>query len=344
MTGYRLVAAPVFDPARALGWRDGPLDGITCVLRCVEAVLQAAGYSSLEVARCLGGEPDLLARDMALEFPGCRLEWRFAPSGKENWPYLLEQLSTGEPVIIMPDLYYYPGSYYEGVHHFHDHSVLATGWDPDAEVLTVLDTLGPPEQGYRRELPKTPELVACCTRMTPIVRTKPVDRRPSDVYAEEQVGNHAVTVAADARALRKLLEGYAEEGMDGVSARAVHLLVLGHLQPQLFLFGSSIGPDAHERFQQVRAAALSAATRANRFGRLLIAAHEQPDPAPYYRQALTVAPVMVDALDSLADAMCKAGGNARVDAQLADTADAALHNRLREIIHICYSPSSEAVL
>nr|CAD62196.1 Ata2 protein [Saccharothrix mutabilis subsp. capreolus] len=335
---------PRFLPERALGWRDGPLDGITCVLRCVEAVLQAHGYGPVDVARCLGGELDLLARDMALEFPGCRLDWRFADDGRDNWDHLIRHVGSGEPVIVMPDLYYYPGSYYERQFHYHDHSVLAVGWDASAEVLTVLDTLGPPEAGYRRELPKSPELVTCCTRMTRVELTRPVDRRPSEVYAGEQIARHTPTVAASARALRRLLEGHQRDGVDGITARAIHLLVLGHVQPLLFLFGSSIGPDAGSSFQRVRKAALHAATRANWFGRALIHGHEQPDPAPHYSTALTVGGGMLDALDQLAAAMTAAGGDDRVPAQRADEADAALHGRLREIVHICYSPPREATL
>ncbi|GAB3213769.1 hypothetical protein ACQEU5_22325 [Marinactinospora thermotolerans] len=338
------MTTPVFDPERSLGWRDGPLDGITCLLRCVEAVLRSRGYGPIDVARCLGGELDLLGRDMALEFPGCRLGWRFADHGAQNWPFVVERVGAGEPVIIMPDLYHYPGSYYEGLYHYHDHAVLAVGWDPGSETLAVLDTLAPPDEGYRRELPKTPQLVASCTRVTRVEVTAEADRRPSRDYAAEQIERHTATVAADARALRRLLDSFAATGMDGVTARAVNLLVLGHLQPLLFLFGSSIDADADARLLDVRRAALSAATKAGWFGRALIVGHnDHVDPAPHYRRALTIAPGMLDALDNLADAMSRAGGDARVSVERADAADAALHTRFREIVHICYSSPSEAI-
>lgn len=50
---------PVFDPARSLGWRTGPLDGLSCLLRCTEAVLRAQGFAPLDVARALALPVDL---------------------------------------------------------------------------------------------------------------------------------------------------------------------------------------------------------------------------------------------------------------------------------------------
>lgn len=137
---------PVFDPARSLGWRTGPLDGLSCLLRCTEAVLRAQGFAPLDVARALALPVDLTGgRREPARFRSGRLSWRNAVDGREHWGELTRLVTEGSPVILMPDRFYWPGDEFEGRHHFLDHMVLVIG--ATATELEVLDTDAPPRTG-----------------------------------------------------------------------------------------------------------------------------------------------------------------------------------------------------
>ncbi|MFI0737500.1 BtrH N-terminal domain-containing protein [Streptomyces sp. NPDC021100] len=312
MTGT--AAAPRFDPGAALGWGDRALDGLNCVLRCVEAVLRFRGLGPLAVARALNGPLDPVGRDLAQDFDGCRVAYRTAfDDGARNVPFVLERLAAGEPVMVLPDRYHLPGDVYEGRFHFHDHAVLAVGWSPADGVVTVLDTDADPADGFRRRWALTPALRALFTWVGTVTPTGPPDERDAAEYLAGRLDRDTPLLAAGARALRDLLDeldGLAAHGLDPVPARALHVLVLGDLQPQLFLYAHALGPPdgLSPAAAAVRTAALDARLRAKRLGTALIAAHEQPDPPAVYPRVLALGRPLLAALDRLREAMVAAGG------------------------------------
>ncbi|MGH3719101.1 MAG: hypothetical protein ACRDRI_09735 [Pseudonocardiaceae bacterium] len=314
----KAVARPVFDPEGALGWRNQALDGLNCVLRCVEAVLRWRGLEPHEVARALSGPLDPVDRDLAEDFDGCRLTWHFADDdGARNWPFVLNSLAVGEPVVVMPDRFHVPGDVYQGRFHFHDHAVLAVGWDAGDEMITVLDTDAAPAAGFRRRWGLGPALPALCTRVTTVTLTGAPDRRDPHDYLAERLDRDTALLATGTHAFAELLGGLRETGVGPVTARALHVLMLGHLQPLLFVFAHALSfpdvlgrpPGLDRNAAAVRRAALGARIRAMRLGVGLIAAHEQRDPAAHYPRVLELCAPLVAALERLVTAMTAAGGD-----------------------------------
>lgn len=147
------TTTPRFDQLGALGWQDRALDGLNCVLRCVESVLHFRGLDPLAVARALNGPVDPVGRDLAKDFDGCRVDYRTEfDDGGRNVPFVLERLGAGEPVMVLPDRFHLPGDVYEGRFHFHDHAVLAVDWASRDSVMTVLDTDADPADGFHAAL------------------------------------------------------------------------------------------------------------------------------------------------------------------------------------------------
>jgi len=336
------AAHPVFDPRQALGWRDVALDGLNCVLRCVEATLAYHGYTPQQIARCLAGEMDLLGRDMARDFPGCALSWRIADGeGEKNWQFVLDSVTAGTPVIIMPDRYYWPGDEFQNRFHFHDHAVLAYAWSADERALTVLDTDAPPEDGFRRRLMESASLRSACTRVTTVELTAPVDERTADEFGRAQIATRTASLASDAVALRRLFDRLRENGLSGELGRGLHVLVLGDLQPLLFLYGEALAGAEDPLVQRVRKAALVAAGGAKRLGQALIAAHSQSDRARSYASALVLADRMLNGVDGLVAAMRDAGGSALGGHAPGDVVEA-LQTRLAEITEKCFGERDAA--
>ena len=130
---------PVLDPNRSLGWNDGPLDGLSCLLRCVESALRAQGFDNLQVAQALALPLDLRGERRApARYRHGRLDWRNATDGREHWAEFTALVGSGTPCVLMPDRFYWPDDEFEGVEHFLDHMVLAVAHD--GELLEVLDT------------------------------------------------------------------------------------------------------------------------------------------------------------------------------------------------------------
>ncbi|MFK4100732.1 hypothetical protein ACI2L1_11780 [Streptomyces sp. NPDC019531] len=342
MRGAEAPAGPVFDPQRALGWRDVALDGLNCVLRCVEATLAHHGYTPQQIARCLAGELDLLGRDMAREFPGCALSWRTADGeGERNWQFVLDSVTAGTPVIIMPDRYYWPGDEFEGRFHFHDHAVLAYAWCEEEGVLTVLDTDAPPEDGFRRRLTESAQVRSACTRVAALDLTSPVDQRTGDEFGRAQIVTRTAPLASEAIALRHFFGALRENGLSGELGRGLHVLVLGDLQPLLFLFGEALTDAQDPQVLRVRQAALSAAAGAKRLGQALIAAHSQRDRQQGYQAALALADRLLNGVDSLVAAMRDAGGSV-LGGPDPDNVTRALHAKLAAITETCFGEGAPA--
>ncbi|MFD7068316.1 hypothetical protein ACFV97_13930 [Streptomyces sp. NPDC059913] len=327
---------PVFDPRQALGWRDVALDGLNCVLRCVEATLVQRGYTPQQVARCLAGDLGILGRDMAGEFPGCALPWRFADGeGERHWEFVRDSVSAGTPVIVMPDRFFWPGDEFEGRFHFHDHAVLAYDWDAERGVLTVLDTDADPAKGYRRELVDTPSLRAACTRVTTVEVTAPVDNQSPDAFGRQQIATRTAAVAAEAVALRGLFGRLRAEGIRGELGRGLHVLVLGQIQPLMFLYGEALTGAEDPAVRRVREAALAVSGATKRLGQALIAAHGRDDRERAYEAALSLSDRLVDAFDRLVAAMRDAGGSVAGSPDPEEIREA-FHARLVETTEKCF--------
>ncbi|MEV5678451.1 hypothetical protein [Streptomyces sp. NPDC052179] len=310
-------AVPRFDQLGALGWQDRALDGLNCVLRCVESVLAFRGLGPQEVARALNGPLDPVGRDLAKDFDGCRVNYRTDfDDGSRNVPFVLESLSAGEPVMVLPDRFHLPGDVYEGRFHFHDHAVLAVDWSPEDSVMSVLDTDADPADGFRRHWTLTPALRALFTWVGTVSVTGEPDRRDPQEYFAERLDRDTALLSVGARALDDLIEELTGTGLEAVTARALHLLVLGDIQPQLFIYANALAvpPSSGEQLvlppelAAVRTAALEARVHAKRLGIALIAAHEKPDPLAVYPRVLPLSRPLRDAMERLREALVAAGG------------------------------------
>ncbi|MBD0741155.1 hypothetical protein [Streptomyces sp. CBMA152] len=314
MTG---TTAPRFDQLGALGWQDRALDGLNCVLRCVESVLQSRGLDPLAVARALNGPLDPVGRDLAKDFDGCRVDYRTEfDDGTRNVPFVLDSLAAGEPVMVLPDRYHLPGDVYEGRFHFHDHAVLAVDWSPHDSVMTVLDTDAAPDGGFRRYWTLTPALRSLFTWVGTVTVTDAPDHTDPAQYFAERLDRDTALLSVGVDALGGLIDELTETGLGPVTARALHVLVLGDIQPQLFIYANAlaVAPAPGESLAlppevaAVRTAALEARVHAMRLGIALIAAHEKPDPLAVYPRVLELGRPLRAALDRLREALVAAGG------------------------------------
>ncbi|MFD8362066.1 cysteine peptidase family C39 domain-containing protein [Streptomyces hygroscopicus] len=346
MTG---AMVPRFDQLGALGWRDRALDGLNCVLRCVEAVLRFRGLDSLAVARALNGPLDPVGRDLAKDFDGCRVDYRTEfDDGSRNVPFVLERLTAGEPVMVLPDRFHLPGDVYEGRYHFHDHAVLAVRWSADDSVMTVLDTDADLDDGFRRHWTLTPELRALFTWVGTVAVTDAPDDSDVERYFAERLARDTALLSVGAHALGELLDQLTESGLGLVTARALHVLVLGDIQPQLFIYGNALAvpsPSGEEpvlppEIAAVRTAALDARVRAKRLGIALIAAHEQPDPLAVYPRVMELSRPLRTSLNRLREALVAAGGQ---ESPPDPGASARLRTRFAHIENTCFPLRQESM-
>ncbi|MBQ0983215.1 hypothetical protein KBZ10_01395 [Streptomyces sp. F63] len=276
-------ARPVFDPELSLGWRTGPLDGLSCLLRCAESVLRAEGFGPLDVARALALPLDLSgARRAPGRFRSGRLQWRNAVDGREHWAELERLVADGTPVVLMPDRFYWPGDEFEGKRHFLDHMVLVIG--RAGSRLTALDTDAPAEDGYLRHIEITPEVRRGACRFATVHFDAPGDTAES--LRTTLLEPMARWTADDLAALDGFAARWEREGLNGPMARALHVLVLGELQPALFLTSLSVQDTA----PAVADASRSAAAAAQRLGMALLGAHrfagEQAEDSSFYGPVL----------------------------------------------------------
>jgi hypothetical protein len=269
--------AVLMDRDGAVGWRDIPLDGMTCYHRCIEAALRGQGFSAVQVAEEMGGAvTDRLGQDGAPHF---RLRastacWRVAAPGTHHWEALRTALAAGRAVVIWPDGYFWPGDVCEGRRHIHHHAVLATEIKDD--VLWVLDIDAPEDDGYTRAIPVTAATKQACTRileLTAIAHGRPFDAAGTD----RMVAASVRPLARFATAAGALGNRWAD-GADRRLAHAADLWVLGDIQPQLFLL-ATIG----ERFGRaaLAAAGFAAAAQAKKISLFLFGLAPYGPRAPY---------------------------------------------------------------
>ncbi|SCL18057.1 Glutamate-1-semialdehyde aminotransferase [Micromonospora inyonensis] len=288
----------VFDPALSLGWEGSPIDGLSCLLRCVEAVLRARGLTRLEVARALALPVDLAGRRRQPgRFRSGWLAWRNAVDGRTHWDEFRRLVRSGQPVLLMPDRYYWPGDEFEGRRHFLDHMVLAVGLNDTR--LVVLDTDAPPADDYRRPLAVTPELMRGACRFATIHFASPRDT--AETLRETLLAPGADWLSADMPAVSGFAESWRKQGLTGPLARGLHVVALGEIQPNLYLTSVAVA----EEFPDVTAAAGRAAAGARHLGRLLLAAHryagDRPDDRSVYEPAIDSFLRLRTALDEYTD-------------------------------------------
>ncbi len=285
-----IVPRPTFDPTRSLGWTDVALDGLSCYLRCVESILHWQGLDSRDVCATLVGPIDLCRRHrQGSVFNGAEIVWDNAVPDDHNWDVVLQHLAAGDPPIIMPDRFYWPGDEFEATEHFHDHMVVA--FDANPHHLSVIDIDAPPDNDYIRQLSITQDLRQACTRIGALHKRE----SPGPVNVPALAALSARLLVDDVAAMEGLAQHWSESDLDYLTARGLHVAVLGDIQPTLFLFARGIEllePDLLSILPHVDRATASA----KRLGLLLLALHLQPNG---YRSALKTFRQLIGSIDEL---------------------------------------------
>lgn len=277
MTAPNELTGLAFTPEQALGWRDIGLDGLSCYLRCVEAVLMWRGFGSLQTAQTLAGPLDLLHPGLDGSpfgaFPHLTVEWRYAEPGGDLWEEVRASLRDSEPVILCPDGYGWPGDEFLGTRHAYHHMVLPVEERDGA--LWVLDTDAPKSDGFRRRVPVTESVTRAFDRVGLIKHGAPLPVRPADSVARELLPESVRTLRQDIADLAGFLERWKGGSIPAMTAHGLHVVVLGDFQPQLFLLKSALGTAtaAGDGLDDLRASLDSAARRAKKLGLLLTGLH-----------------------------------------------------------------------
>jgi hypothetical protein len=326
---------PRFDRSVALGWCDVALDGLSCYLRCVEALLLWMGHTSDAVAVALAGPVDLLRRaSCGSQFDSHAVRWAIAEDGSDHWERLAQTLSRGTPAMLMPDRFYWPADEYEGRRHFHDHVVLAVALE--GNLLHVLDTDGSPREDYIRAIAVTPAVQRACTRWGVL---RPTSGRPPATlceYSARTLTQSLALLELDTVELRSFGAHWRTSGLDEQSAHALHVAVLGDFQPALFLFA-----EAAERFDGasslagVTGAARSAARRAKSLGLLLLALHRKRS-TDAYALALDAFDAFAASAETLRDALALQTGAPQAPPP---PPTGAFELRLTELARYCFDSS-----
>lgn len=272
---------PLMSPNGAVGWQDIPLDGLNCYLRCVEAVLRGAGFTANEVIDELGGAvTDQLGNDGR---PYFRLRhgsqrWHVAESGRHNWATVRACLRDGQPVLIWPDAFYWPGDRLAGRRHVHHHAVLAVRIDGGS--LHYLDIDVGEASNFTGFVPITDEAIRACTR---VVEVSVPGRIPSATSADvhEMISASIAPIGRFAQAADTLV-GWWSTCQSRSEARrlahAVDLWVLGDIQPQLYLLACLC---RRFGFDLLADKGFAAAAQAKKISLFLFALHGYKPIAPY---------------------------------------------------------------
>ena len=324
-----------FDPETALGWSDVALDGLSCYLRCVESVLRWRGHDSEAVALALGGPVDLLRRGRSgSTYDAHAVEWRIAAEAAAHREQLVATLRSGEPVILMPDRFYWPGDEFEGRRHFHDHMVLAFALEDG--VLSVLDTDASAGSEFVRRIPMDAAAWRACTRWG-VVRATAGSPRTAEQMASRTLRPSLRLLAVDAVELRAFGERWRRDGIDDPLARALHVAVLGDFQPTLFLFAEAARAwDRGGGLEPVIGPAAAAAKSAKTLGLLLLALHrEASDDA--YEIAIAAFDRFLDAAEAL---LASIAGWLGEEPPGGTAARGIVQERLQGLARYCFSSSA----
>ncbi len=326
---------PFFDPEASLGWRNGPLDGLSCLLRCVEATLRSEGFSNHEIACALARPVDLAGGRREPDFRHGELRWRNAVDGAEHWGELRAVVESGRPVTLMPDRFYWPGDEFEGKEHFLDHMVLVFSFD--GTTMRALDTDAPAQERYTRTIPITDSVVHSACRWTTVHFDRPQETLES--LRTTLLEPMARWLAEDLAGLHGISRRWEETGLTGPVARALHVLVLGELQPNLFTTATAVG----EFFPAVAVSAFRAAEKAQALGKLLIGAHrfggDRPLDVGVYQPVFRSFGPLVSALTELTDVLHRELGLVRPAAR--ERSDV-LWQRINGLRDWCYADAVAA--
>ena len=296
----KAVPTPFFEPKGAIGWEMGPLDGLSCYLRCVESILRARGFDLRTVAQALLQDLDLLRRSStSSEFQGCKVEWLVRENGEQNWDLICENLQKGDPLLLMPDLFYWPGHAFENKRHFYDHMVLITelsDWGTPLARLHFLDTDGPEKEGFRRSFFITENLKKSFTRLGRVSVQDPLPTLTADRVLNERVKPNLSKLNEDIADLRELAEFWERDALPEDLARAFHIIVLGDMQPQLRILSVAITQNQQQQEFTLRIS--DCARKAVFLGWALLAEHGKistPDTYPLSKLRLRA---LISALES----------------------------------------------
>lgn len=331
---------PVFDPETALGWSDIALDGLSCFLRCVESVLQHRGYSPTDVAQALALPLDLLRRRRTdFELDQCKIRWSKTKDGRRHWPVVRDLLESGELVVLMPDRFYWPGDEFEGRRHFHDHMVLL--YAVRENVLSLLDTDAPADQGFTRAVEVDGTASRAFTRFAVVESVSPPGPEPAERFAARVLRPSQRSLREDLPHLESFARSWREHDMNDVTARALHVAVLANVQPQLFALAETIDRLGFGEFDALQGQLRRSAARAKQTGLLLLALHRNHT-AEDEVLVREIFEDLLNELSTLTDSFIAALG-AEVDGERHprdDDVPSAFHERLLSIARSCFDPEA----
>ena len=271
---------PVFSPEGAIGWEFGPLDGLSCYLRCIESVLRAHQLDQRHVVNSLLQGLDLLRTySSSSSFHGCTIEWHQSENLEENWKTIEELLEAGEPVILSPDVFYWPGHKFENQKHSYDHMVLLTHVTDG--FLSMLDTDAPADSGFVRKLEVNETLLKACSRFgrVRIDFAAPI-LDPREVL-DQKVRPHLPLLREAILEIRDFGDRWKLQGIPENTARALHVVCLGDIQPQLRLLSIALQSSQDPLYADLASKAARASERAMQLGLALLSEHGYLKGEPY---------------------------------------------------------------
>ncbi|MEU3551414.1 hypothetical protein [Streptomyces longwoodensis] len=338
----RTAGGPRFDPATALGWHDVGLDGLSCFLRCVEAVLAHRGRSAREIAASLATPLDLARSDTGRgpfsDFPGCRLEWRTVPGGID-WDEVAVLLGQHRYPVLSPNGLHWPGDEFNGVAAAHHHMVLAVRLGEG--VLEVLDTDASPDDGFRRSLPLTDSLRPAFDRIA-LVETRPILRDDDPAATAGRLLDRSTDrLAADLSELAGFRNLWLRRPLPETLARGLHVFVLGDVQPQLFTLARALDFQAAPELRPLVEALETAAKRAKKLGIMLTGLHRFRS-RQVYTLCLEEFVALEDALQSVLAALSAHAG--RAEPPTAPTEPRRLADRLADVTEWSFGQPTQDTL
>lgn len=281
MTGLSAAHAAAtvrLDRHGAVGWRDVALDGLNCYLRGVEAILRGAGLGHDEVVDVMGGQiTDRFSRDGRphVRLRGGEVRWFQAAPGAHCWNEVAACLGNGEPVVVWPDGFSWPGSRFEGRRHVHDHAILAVAIDDGS--LRYLDIDGDEASGFTAQAPLTEATRRACTRAL-LVRPPTRPSRIGAARLDRMTGASVRPLARLAAATAEYARWWRIEPFNRRLATALDLWALSDVQPPLYLLAT-----VARRFgrEPLATRAFEAATQAKKVSVFVHALNRIRPVAPY---------------------------------------------------------------